>query len=1003
MSRSSQRSQLFVGSRKSSWKPAARRRLFFESLEERRVLATISMGSVGGPAGSLDLDFSGDGWATSGWAGSATTQEIGHDVAIDASGRAVIVGEYSSATGLNFFVARYNTDGTLDTTFSAGDADGINGVKIIDFGGSDVAFGVAIDPEDGTIVVAGSSNQIVTDDVFGEDFEQNDVAIARLLPSGALDTTFNGTGKLVWDLAFLASHSLDAVEDVAIQSDNSIVVVGSVTDIKVVGTMDWYVSRVTSAGVKDTNFGTDGVRTLDFLGDSFESAVGVAVQGDDKIVVGGIVQFSNSDCLFAVARLSPNGADDTTFSGDGRNSVSVPDGDARDIALQADGKVVVAGSMFDGGVKIALARFKADGDLDTDFGTGGIAKLGKSGATLVGADVVVEPGTGNLVVAATATQGSPQADTFAVARFLPGGTPDSAFGTGGLAEADLAGGKELAEAVALDPLSGKIVVAGRQIVTGGTCDLALARFLSVATGSPVEFNGFEGELFPLTGTFSDPLVGTTHSIVIVWGDGTSTTLGPGEINTSTSSYSTAHTFADNSTLVTANIVLTANPAIVVASASAAATIKNVNPLFLTVTSTTIDENGTATITGSFSDAGALDTHTIKVNWGEGPLTDATINAVSRTFTASHQYLDDNPTGSSSDTYNVSLSLTDDDNGAAAPASTTVTVNNVAPVAAIAGPAMVVRGTSATFTGSFSDPGTQDTHQVFWDFGDGVQIPYQASTNAGALTPAHVYASNGNYTVTLKVKDDDSGLSCVTKTVTVLTAQLEASPTGSGTALVVGGTTGGENITVSPATGGSVELFVNSVSVGVFAPSAAIVIYAGDGDDEVQICGSIDLSAWLYGGAGNDRLKGGAGHDVLLGQEGNDLLVGGAGRDILIGGLGADRIVGNADDDILISGTTNHDANIAALAAILAEWTSNRTFDVRTANLSNGSGSATRANGSFFLSATTVHDDGARDVMTGSSGFDWFFAHLGSETDLTKDKITDMNAAEFAIDVDFIGP
>jgi Ca2+-binding RTX toxin-like protein len=143
------------------------------------------------------------------------------------------------------------------------------------------------------------------------------------------------------------------------------------------------------------------------------------------------------------------------------------------------------------------------------------------------------------------------------------------------------------------------------------------------------------------------------------------------------------------------------------------------------------------------------------------------------------------------------------------------------------------------------------------------------------------------------------------------------------------------------------------------------------------------------------------------------LVGGGGRDLLIGGLGADRIVGNADDDILIAGTTAFDLDHTALCAIMAEWTSTRSYAVRTANITgNGTGSSfdVRQNGNYFLNtnaaygAITVQDDNAKDTLTGSSGQDWFFANLfldnGDDAD-QKDKITDLHADEFAADLDFI--
>ena len=113
---------------------------------------------------------------------------------------------------------------------------------------------------------------------------------------------------------------------------------------------------------------------------------------------------------------------------------------------------------------------------------------------------------------------------------------------------------------------------------------------------------------------------------------------------------------------------------------------------------------------------------------------------------------------------------------------------------------------------------------------------------------------------------------------------------------------------------------STAEVARFSPTGRIVAFGGAGDDDIQVAGNISLPAWLYGEAGNDRLKGGASNDVLLGGAGDDFLAGDSGRDLLIGGTGADRILGNAGDDILIAGTTDFDANEAALALIMQEWT-----------------------------------------------------------------------------------
>lgn len=137
---------------------------------------------------------------------------------------------------------------------------------------------------------------------------------------------------------------------------------------------------------------------------------------------------------------------------------------------------------------------------------------------------------------------------------------------------------------------------------------------------------------------------------------------------------------------------------------------------------------------------------------------------------------------------------------------------------------------------------------------------------------------------------------------------------------------------------------------------------------------------LSGGGGNDYLNGGNGNDLLLGGGGDDLLLGGSGRNILIGGLGRDLLFGANDEDILIGGTTAHDNNDVALLAIRDEWTSDRPYPTRVANLRDGSGSLNRQNGAFFLRSTdpepTVFDDGAIDLLMGGNGRDWFLLFPG---------------------------
>jgi Ca2+-binding RTX toxin-like protein len=213
-------------------------------------------------------------------------------------------------------------------------------------------------------------------------------------------------------------------------------------------------------------------------------------------------------------------------------------------------------------------------------------------------------------------------------------------------------------------------------------------------------------------------------------------------------------------------------------------------------------------------------------------------------------------------------------------------------------------------------------------------------------------------------------------------------------MVVYGTADNDTMVFTPGdTTGQVVATVNGVEVARYSPTGRLIVHGGAGDDDIQVAGSINVPTWLYGDDGNDRLKGGNGNNVLSGGAGDDLLAGGSGRDLLVGGTGADRLIGNGGDDILISGTTSYDANEAALAAVMAEWTSDHDVAKRVANLTDtGTSLLDRLNADYFLldsgSGQTVFNDDSADALTGSAGSDWSFAG-------TADKITDLSAKDQA--------
>src|SRR5262249_32018854 len=158
--------------------------------------------------------------------------------------------------------------------------------------------------------------------------------------------------------------------------------------------------------------------------------------------------------------------------------------------------------------------------------------------------------------------------------------------------------------------------------------------------------------------------------------------------------------------------------------------KNFSPVVTSLAATSpINENDTATLNGTLSDPDVLDTHTVVIPWGPGEgSTPLTLAAGMSSFSASHQYLDDTPSGTPSDAYAIGVTLTDN-HGASGTAATSVTVNNVAPtVTSLNGAASISENDTYTLSGTFHDAGTLDTHTVVITWGGGTPgQPAEGST------------------------------------------------------------------------------------------------------------------------------------------------------------------------------------------------------------------------------------------------------------------------------------
>lgn len=390
-------------------------------------LAAVALASPGQP-GAVDTTFANHGVASFS-SGPAASIDFIAAQAVQPDGKVVMVGPANGATEMG--VVRLNPGGSLDTSFGGG-----TGAKLISFGSANSATATSVAlQKNGDIVVAGAA-QVGT----------SQIGVARLTPSGALDTTFHSTGETT-----VATNGTDQgsprIVGVAVQpTDQKIVVVG--TQEQTVGSA-FQVSRLTTVGGPDPGFGNNGTVITQIGSTSSDStAAVVAIQSDGKIVVAGNGN-PNGSRDFQVARYLPiNGALDTSFNGSGTEDIHVGGEDAavQAIAIQpSDGKIVLAGGPR-GGPQVgfmsvepghaALVRLNTDGTPDRTFGqTGGqdLVPFPNSTADTANA-ITIDPATGRMLVAGTAqlTVNGQSTGEIIADRLNPDGSLDATFGDPGM-------------------------------------------------------------------------------------------------------------------------------------------------------------------------------------------------------------------------------------------------------------------------------------------------------------------------------------------------------------------------------------------------------------------------------------------------------------------------------------------------------------------------------------------------------------------------------------------
>jgi uncharacterized delta-60 repeat protein len=396
-----------------------------------------------------------------------------YDVSIKADGKIVRAG---STYGSFLTLAQYLPDGTLDTSFGEDyNEDSIpDGKVIVDFG---ITIKCLAIQSDGKIVVAGTS---------GGNF-----VIARYNSDGSQDTTFGTSGnnyQITTDFGYT-----DTPSAIVIQADNKIVVAGT-------SGYEVALARYNTDGTLDTTFGTNGKMRTSLGGSVTRYVTDMAIQANGKIVV---VGYKSS--VFTVLRFESDGDLDTTFGGTGQVCTTLSEEGidrAYSVAIQSDGKIVVAGKVNDA---FTLVRYDVNGDLDETFGTNGLLTVGGSGS--YARDVIIQP---DGMIVATGTTGGTSGD-FMTIRCDADGILDPNFGTAGILT-NAFEGLDIATKLAIQP-DGKIIIAGR---SSGGDNYAIVRYgytngyVTVTNVAPqdVTISGpetrNEGQTATFTGSATDP-------------------------------------------------------------------------------------------------------------------------------------------------------------------------------------------------------------------------------------------------------------------------------------------------------------------------------------------------------------------------------------------------------------------------------------------------------------------------------------------------------------------
>lgn len=416
--------------------------------------------------GRLDTTFGSAGRAVT---AVGSGQDSAYASALQPDGKLVLGGFCFGSLDEDFCLVRYNSDGSLDTSFGASGkvitpvVTNLGALSAADYG-----FSLLLQP-DGKIVLGGYCP--TTRERIG--------CVIRYLPNGAVDAAFGTAGKVFTSIGVGSTLT----QSLARQTDGKLLLAGLCSNGTLVN--DFCAARINSDGSVDSTFGSSGLVVVAMNATSFATP-GLAIQTDGKAILVGTCDVGGVVTAFCALRLNADGSVDLSYGVSGKFvdtvvPVATPQNAAEAVKLQVDGKLVIAGACRSGSERMCALRLNSNGTRDASFGGAGyyVASVGTESRAN---DLVIDT-AGRVLLAGSCRIST--IDEYCAVRVTPSGQTDLAFGVGGVA--NLAFGTRDATALTIQlQTDGRFILAGECDVSPGdtNIDFCAARFEG-GTASPV--------------------------------------------------------------------------------------------------------------------------------------------------------------------------------------------------------------------------------------------------------------------------------------------------------------------------------------------------------------------------------------------------------------------------------------------------------------------------------------------------------------------------------------